>query len=180
MSASTTTTLQKRLAATVAVLLIAAAALLIAGILLERQAEAGSPPSDVATTEHQDGHLDESAEAPPAGENEAADPLAGIGVESPWIIALGTVTTIALAVAVWRRPSRAVIAAVVAFTALALVFDVLEMKHQAAEGRTALILLAALIVAIRVSTIAACGYLYRANAVKARDSLKAWPTAQHG
>jgi hypothetical protein len=68
---------------------------------------------------------------------------------------------------VWRRRSRPVIAAVVAFTAAAVVFDVLEIKHQAAEGHTALVLLAALIVAIRVATVAGCGYLYRASPVKA-------------
>jgi hypothetical protein len=68
---------------------------------------------------------------------------------------------------VWRRRSRPVIAAVVAITAAAVVFDVLEIKNQAAEGHTALVLLATLIVAIRVTTIAGCGYLYRANLVKA-------------
>ena len=173
MNPSTATALQQRVAAAVAVLLIAAAALLVAGVFLERHAESGTRHSDVATTtEHQEGHHDEFAEgrhaegAPPAGGNgiEAAEQHTGIGVESPWIVALGTVAAVALAVIVWRRPSRPVIAAVVAFTAVAVVLDVLEIKHQAAEGRTALVLLVALIVAIRVSTVAGCGYLYRAQA----------------
>lgn len=127
------------------------------------------------TTEQHAGSHDESAEgshvegARPALDNgiEAGEQRTGVGVESPWVVALGTVAAIGLAVMVWRRRSRPVIAAVVAFTAAAVVFDVLEIKHQAAEGHTALVLLAALIVAIRVATVAGCGYLYRASPVKA-------------
>ena len=164
------------MAATVAVLLIAAAALLVAGVFLERHAESGTQHSVVATsTEQHAGSHDESAEgrhaegAPPASDSgiEAAEQHTGIGVESPLVVALGTVAAVALAVIVWRRPSRPVIATVVAFTAAAVVLDVLEIKHQAAEGRTALVLLATFIVAIRVTTVAGCGYLYRANPVKA-------------
>lgn len=165
---------RQRVAASVAILLVVAAALLVAGVVLERSAEASSQHSIVTTAEHQegDGH-DESAEEgrseglTPATDKggEAAEQRTELGIESPWIVALGSLAAVALAVAVWRRPSRPIIAAVAAFTAVATLLDALEVAHQAAEGRPGLTLLAALIVAIRVATIAGCVYLYRPTSV---------------
>lgn len=165
----------QRVAATVAVLLIAAAALLVAGILLEGHAESAQHSVEAATTEQHEGHHDESAEgshseSPPDtrdSETEVGEHRTGIGVESPWIVALGTFAAIALAVAVWRRPSRPVLVIVAGFTAAALVLDVREITHQIAEGRTGLVMLAAVIVAIRIATIAGCGYLFRPSPVAA-------------
>jgi Flp pilus assembly protein TadB len=123
---------------------IASAALVVVGILLERRAESGTQHSVGSTTaQHHENHHDESAEeshvdtAPPASESgsEVSKHHTGIGVESPRIVALGTVAAIALAVAVWRRPSRPVLLAVLVFTAAAAVLDVLEIKHQVGEGR---------------------------------------------
>jgi hypothetical protein len=109
MSPSTAASLRQRVRATVAVLLIAAAALLVAGILLERQAESGTQHSIGAThTEHQESHHDEAVigrdtEGEPPARNtgeETTEHRTGIGIESPWIVALGTLAAAALAFAV--------------------------------------------------------------------------------
>jgi hypothetical protein len=161
-----------RAAAAVAVLLVAAAALLVVGILLERRTESGAEHPVVATTgEQQESHHDESTEgahsesgiAPGNSDGEAAERLTGISVESPWVVALGAVVSIALAVAVWLRPNRPVIATVVAFTAAALVLDVLEISHQLGVDHIGLAALAGVIAALRVATIIASGYLYRSR-----------------
>ena len=70
---------------------------------------------------------------------------------------------LALAVAVWLRPNRAVSATVVAFTAAALVLDIFEINHQIGADRIGLAALASVIAALRVATIIASAYLYRSR-----------------
>jgi hypothetical protein len=156
-----------RVAAAVAVLLVAAAALLILGVLLERHTESGTEhPIVAATGEQADGHHTEPTEAThtqPHSGGEAAERLTGISTESPWIVALGSIASIAVAVVVWLRPNRPVIIGVVAFTAAALVLDILEISHQLGAGRIELAALAGVIAALRVATIIASGYLYRSR-----------------
>ncbi len=65
----------------------------------------------------------------------------------------------------WRRPTRPVIPIVVAFTAAALILDVLEVDYQAGNGRIGLAVLAGGIAAVRVAAIAGSGYLYRVATV---------------
>lgn len=168
-----TARVRRRVAAIVAVLLVAAAGLLVVGVLLERRAEPGNEHPTVATTgEQQEGHHGESTEgthsnsAPPAnGGGEAVERLTGVNVESPLIVTLGAIASIACAVAVWRRPTRPVIAIVVAFTAAALILDILEVDYQAGNGRIGLAVLAGGIAAVRVAAIAGSGYLYRVATV---------------
>jgi hypothetical protein len=156
----------------VAVLLVAAAALLILGVAFERHAESGAEhPVVAATGEPQEGHHDESTEgtraepgtAPDNPGGKAAERLTGISVESTWVVALGAIASIALAVAVWLRPSRPVIAMVVTFTAAALVLDTLEIGHQLGADRIALAAIAGGIAALRVATIVGSAYLYRSR-----------------
>ena len=150
---------------------VTAAALLVVGVLLERHTESGAEHPVVATGEQQESHHDESAEgthaepgtAPSNRGGEAAERLTGINIESPWVVALGVVVSIALAVAVWLRPNRPVIATAVVFTAAALVVDVLEINHQLGGGRIGPAALAGVIAALRVATIIGCGYLFRSR-----------------
>lgn len=167
-----TARVRRRVAAIVAVLLVAAAGLLVVGVLLERRAEPGNEHPTVATTgEQQEGHHGESTEGtipisrPANGGGEAVERLTGVNVESPLIVTLGAIASIACAVAVWRRPTRPVIAIVVAFTAAALILDVLEVDYQAGNGRIGLAVLAGGIAAVRVAAIAGSGYLYRVATV---------------
>jgi Flp pilus assembly protein TadB len=155
-----------------AVLLVASAGLLVVGILLERHTESGAEhPIIAATWEQQESHHAESTEgtraepgtAPDNRGGEAAERLTGINVESPWVVALGAVVSIALAVVVWLRPNRAVIATVVAFTAAALVLDIFEINHQIAADRVGLAALASVIAALRVATIMGSAYLFRSH-----------------
>jgi hypothetical protein len=156
----------------VAGLLVAAAALLILGVVFEGHTESGAEhPVVAATGEPQEGHHDESTEGthaePATGPDnpggEAAERLTGISVESTLVVTLGAVASIALAVAVWLRPSRPVLAMVVTFTAAALVLDTLEISHQLRADRIALAALAGVIAALRVATIAGSAYLYRSR-----------------
>jgi Flp pilus assembly protein TadB len=164
--------MRHRVASAVAVLLVAAAALLVVGILLERHTESGAEHPVAATSgEQQESHHNESTgrahsesgSAPGNRGREAAERLTGISVESPGVVALAAVVSIALAVAVWLRPNRPVIATVVAFTAAALVLDVLEISHQLGVDRVGLAALAGVIAALRVATVIASGYLYRSR-----------------
>ena len=160
---------RRRVAPTVAILLVAAAALLVVGVLLERHGESGAdPPTGATTGAQQESQHDESSEgahaesgAPSAGADEVAERVAGISTESPWIVTLGSITSIALAVAVWLRPNRPVIVIVVAVTSAALVLDILEVSHQLGAGRTGLAALAGVIAGLRLATIAGSGYLFR-------------------
>ncbi|PXX06235.1 hypothetical protein [Mycolicibacterium moriokaense] len=163
---------RRRVAAAVAVLLVAAAALLVVGILLERHTESGAEhPVVAATGEQQESHHNKSTEgthaepgtAPGNRRGEAAERLTGINAESLWVVALGAVASVALAVAVWLRPNRPVIAIVVAFTAAALVLDVLEINHQIGADRIWLGALAGVIAALRVATLIGSAYLYRSR-----------------
>jgi hypothetical protein len=161
-----------RVAAAVAFLLVAAAALLVLGVLLERHTESGAEPLNAvaSTGEQAEGHESESTEGTdvqPDSGGEAAERLTGINAESPWIVVLGSIASIALAVAVWLRPTRPIIIMVVAFTAAALILDVLETSHQLGAGRTGLAALAGVIAALRVATILASAYLYRSRAAAA-------------
>jgi hypothetical protein len=163
---------RRRVAVVVAVLLLGASGLLVLGVLLERHAESGTEHPVVATAELQERHYDESTEAthPEFGfatnaSGETAERLTGFSVESPWIVTLGLIASIALGVAVWRRPNRPVVVIVVAFTAAALVLDVLEMSHQVVAGRIGLAAVAGVIAAVRVAVIVGGGYLYRTATV---------------
>lgn len=172
MSSTAPSRVRHWVAAAVAVLLVAAAALLVVGVLLERHAESGAEHRVVAATgEQQESHHDESTEgahaepgtAPGTRGVEAAERLTGISVESPAIVAVGVIASLALAVAVWLRPNRAVIAIVVAFTAAALVLDIIEINHQIGADRIGLAALAGVITALRVATIIGSAYLFRSS-----------------
>ena len=123
------------------------------------------------TGEQQESHHDESTEgthaeprtAPDNRGGEAAERLTGINVESPRVVALGVVVSIALAAAVWLRPNRAVSATVAAFTAAALVLDIIEINHQIGADRIGLAALAGVIAALRVATIIGSAYLLRTH-----------------
>src|SRR3977135_1235530 len=97
--ATTASRVRHRGAAAVAVLLVAAAALLILGVLLERHNESGAEhPIVAATGEQAEGHHSEPTEATraqPHGGGDAAERLTGISTESPWIVALGSIASIA-------------------------------------------------------------------------------------
>ncbi|ODU22182.1 MAG: hypothetical protein ABS80_17105 [Pseudonocardia sp. SCN 72-51] len=166
---------RRRVAAAVAVLLVATTALLIVGVLWERHTESGVEHSSVAASgEQREGHHDDCAEGatpgggvPARGGVEAAERVSGISAESPWILALGAIASITLAVAVWRHPNRPVVAVVVVFTAAALVLDVVEVSHQLGAGRIGLATLAGVIAAVRCATILGGGYLYHSRATTA-------------
>jgi hypothetical protein len=159
---------RRRVAAIAAVLIVAATVLLVVGVVVERHGETVNSHPGVATREQQ-GHHDESTEAAhsdsaPAGGAETVERLTGFNPEAPWIVASGTVVSIGCAVALWRRPTRPVIAIVVALTAAALILDALELHHQIGEGHIGLAVLAGGIAALRAAAIAGSGYLYRTPA----------------
>lgn len=160
---------RRRIVAVVAALIATAATLLVVAVLIERPAETGQIPPPAATSEQQEGHhYGESSEgthrdSTPSAvrDGEAVERATGINLEAPWIVALGTFASIGCAVALWRRPTRPVIAAVAAFTTAAVILDALEVGHQIGEDRIALAILAGMIAAVRVAAIAGSAYLYR-------------------
>jgi hypothetical protein len=79
-------------------------------------------------------------------ESAAETPLPLIGL---------AVLSIVLAVWVWRWPSRVAVGAVIVVTTGAGVFDVVEVGRQLSADRAGLAVLAVVIVALRVVTLAA-------------------------
>lgn len=93
-------------------------------------------------------HVDEGGGA---GEESNSETLLGIDLEAAPFVALAAAFSLALAVAVWLRPTRAlllagVVVAMVAFAAL----DVREVFHQLDESKTGLAVLAVTVAALHL------------------------------
>ena len=78
-------------------------------------------------------------------------------LESFWPLAGLAVASLGLAFLIWRQPTRLIAGAVIAFSAGAAVFDVLELTRQ----HSGLVLLAVVIVILRLTTITAAALLWR-------------------
>jgi Flp pilus assembly protein TadB len=110
-------------------LLVAGAALFATGVALER-----------SSAEHHDAVEGSGHEESQSASSEETDEerVLGIDVESPWLVTIGVVASLALAVVAWRTLSAAVLRTIAAFAALFTVFDIAELAHQLGESRSGL------------------------------------------
>ncbi|MGH2758531.1 MAG: hypothetical protein ACRDKJ_03100, partial [Actinomycetota bacterium] len=92
------------------------------------------PPGEEAGHDKEGGTHDES--------EEASERLFGIDLESPGLIALAVLLSLALATVVWFRPSAVLFLLVAAFTLGFAVLDGRELLHQLDEDRTSLAVMA--------------------------------------
>jgi hypothetical protein len=144
-------------------LLVITAALFAVGIYLERGVIASPEPAVVqpepsARVEGSGGEAGEAAPTnAPAGSGEttaehAAEswPL-GIDLESPLLIGGAIVVSLALAFAVLRSVNPIIPMAIVGFSILFAVLDLLELSHQLGASRTGLAALAVLLAVLHIA-----------------------------
>src|SRR5262245_24636301 len=154
-------TVRRILPALVGLLLVLSAALVILGVSLERRSETHTGNGEVAESVER-GHDEHGGdESVGRADDEAREPDFVTSLESPAVLAGLAVVSVGLAVLVWRRPNRPVAATVAAIAAAASVADVLELTRHLSAGRTGLAVLAAVIVVLRILTVAGALALLR-------------------
>lgn len=140
----------------VAILLLLAATLVIVGVSIETaqpHADAGAASEHNESEEHGETTEGEGMQEGPGEKGLEGAKLLGIPLESPLFIGGLAAASIALAALVWLRPGRVSAALVIVFSIGAGIFDVSEIQHQGAEGATALLALATVVVALRVLAV---------------------------
>jgi hypothetical protein len=147
--------------------LIASTALFAVGVAIERShAESSAVPGAEAshtdegtggegggTTEAGSGEGSNPAE--PTGTVEHADSDAvflGVDLESWWLVAIAVVASLGLAVAIWSRPIRPVLATIIGLGVVFAAFDLAEASHQASASNGGLVAIAALVALLHLST----------------------------
>lgn len=161
------------LPAVVGALLLVCASLVIVGVSIEHGSEAGSGTGLAVSSEHGQSHEGanegaETAEPEHAGSGERIEAegqasVLGVPIESPAALTGLAVVSVALAVLVWRRPTRLVVGGVVVFTVAAGVLDVAEIGRQFSGDRVDLAVLAMVIVLLRLTTLAGATVLWRVS-----------------
>ena len=147
-------------------LLVVTAALFAIGIYLERGVGTSSEPAAVAPTPsaHVEGSGEGGGEAAegapttaPAESGETPEEHAteswplGIDLESPLLVGGAILVSLALAFAVLRSSSLIVPMAIVAFSILFAVLDLLELSHQLGAARAGLAALAVLLAVLHIA-----------------------------
>lgn len=124
-----------------AVLLAVTAGLLAIGV---RQ-ESGDQHSESTEVNHADGR--EAEHEDEGGEGSASEEwkILGLDPESPGLVTMAVVVSLALAGGLWFTGKRGVALTAAAFAALFTIFDMAEISHQFEEARDGLALLAAAI-----------------------------------
>ena len=151
---------RRRLPAAVAVLLVACAALVLLGATAEHRGTTETVDTSRSEQAEQAEHSAAgSGEVP--GEQGKDETVLGVRVESPVALTGLALVSAGLALLVWRRPTRLVAAAVVAFALVAAVFDVAEIDRQLSAERTALALVAVAVVLLRAATVAGAVLIWR-------------------
>jgi hypothetical protein len=141
-----------------ALLLLVSAGLFAWGTALERhhvdaaQHEATAPTSGETGGESGgESHPSESS-SPTAGEpTGSTETVGGVNLEATWLIAAALLASLALAFAAWRSRAPAVLLLIVAFGLLLAALDLREVIHQTHEGRSSLVALSAIVLALHVA-----------------------------
>ncbi len=145
--------------------LIASTALFTIGVAIERShaatsesptAEVSSPGetgSEGGSTEGAGGESPTPGETSTTAEHSDADAVfLGVNLESWWLVGAVVVLSLGLAVAVWLRPIRPVFALSVVFGVVFAAFDIAEVSHQVSASRTGLLVFAATVALLHLST----------------------------
>lgn len=166
-----------RLRRLLALALLVSAGLFVVGVVVERS-QHGSE-SHAATSresghgeegeEGGEGHTGEPAPEPAPESGESSERLLGIDPESTALVIVALLASVALAVAVLRTTSAAVLWVALVFGLAFAVLDVRELVHQADGSRTGLVLLAGAVAVLHltVAALAATALAGRRNRVVA-------------
>jgi hypothetical protein len=140
-----------RVRVVLALLLLASAALFVAGSIAER----GHTEPRI---EHKETGGEKGTEGREATQTattaERSERLFGLDLERPGLVAAAAGVTVALAGAAlgWRR--RGVLWAILAFAVAFMVLDVREVVHQSSEGRTSIVVVAAILAGVHLAIAA--------------------------
>jgi hypothetical protein len=134
-----------------ALLLLVSAALFAVGTGLEHH-HAGSAHQEVTTPPSTEGggesgtdeQPSESASAP-AEATGTSETVAGVDLESPWLISAAVLVSVLLAFLAWRVENPALLLLIVTVGLILAVLDVREVVHQVHEGRASLVALSAIV-----------------------------------
>ncbi len=88
------------------------------------------------------------------GEHDSDESVLGIDPESNAAVTTAVLISVLLAAVVWRWPVLPTLLAGAVFCLAAAAFDIREVAHQTAEGRTGVAVLAALVAALHVAAAA--------------------------
>ncbi len=156
-------------------LLLAAAAAFVIGVAVERDqghAESAHSQSPVPSAGEAGNHSEageggshseagehgseptENGEASRTGEHDSDESVLGIDPESNAAVTTAVLISVLLAAVVWRWPVLPTLLAGAVFCLAAAAFDIREVAHQTAEGRTGVAVLAALVAALHVAAAA--------------------------
>lgn len=157
-----------RLRAALVLLLLVSAALFAVGTTVERHQHTEGAPAASETTGHTEGssEVHPSESHPGAGEtvSTSSEDVFGINPESQWIIILGVVLSVLLAVAVWFLVRPIVFAFVIGFGLLFTALDLREMVHQVNEARTSLVIVSLILALLHLAIAGIAGVFLRPRA----------------
>jgi hypothetical protein len=156
-----------------ALLLVVGAVLFAIGTTLERnEKDSHQEPAATAASEENSEAESEEGEEHAASEGstaeESSEEILGIDIESPFFVALGVATSLALAAGVWLLRRREFLLVVGLFAVAFTVLDVRELLHQLDETNEGIALLVIVIALLHAAAVAAAAVLYRRDAQPAR------------
>ena len=96
----------------------------------------------------------EASKTGETGERDSGESVLGIDPESNAAVTTAVLISVLLAVVVWRWPVLPTLLAGAVFCLAAAAFDIREVAHQTAEGRTGVAVLAALVAALHLAAAA--------------------------
>jgi hypothetical protein len=157
--------------------LIASTALFAIGVAIERSRfeTTGTPSGEVSHTDEgtggegttEGGSGEEGSNpAEPATTPEHSDSDAvflGVDLESWWLVGVAIAVSLGLALAVWSRPVRPVLALTGVVALVFAAFDVAEVSHQASASKTGLVAIAALVAFLHLLTAGLAAAALRAS-----------------
>jgi hypothetical protein len=152
--------------------LIASTALFAVGVAIERSRSEGTetPSGEVS-------HFDEGGEGTTEGSsaeegsnasetatsNEHSDAVfLGVDLESWWLVGVAVAVSLGLALAVWFRPLRPVLALTGVVALVFAAFDLAEVAHQVSASEPALVAIAAVVALLHLSSAGLAAAAFRA------------------
>jgi hypothetical protein len=146
--------------------LIASTALFAVGVAIERShSETAETPSGEVTHPGETGAEGGSSEGTPGGESSSPTETAtttehahrdavflGINMESWLLVGVVVVISLGLALAIWLRPDKPLLAITGVFALVFAAFDVAEVVHQVSASQEGLVLIAAVVALLHLST----------------------------
>ena len=155
--------------------LIASTALFAVGVAIERsRSESTETPSgEVSHTDEGTGgegateggsgeggsNVAESATATEHSDGDAV--VFGIDLESWWLVALAIAVSLGLALAVWFRPTRPVLALTGVVAAVFVALDLAEVVHQVGASEAGLVAIAAVVALLHLLTVGFAAATFR-------------------